>query len=258
MSAVALQSFGFGEQLVRVVDRAGAAWFVGNDVCAALELSNTSMALARLDDDERSGVSIVDPHGREQQTTVISESGVYSLAFTSRKAAAKQFKRWVTHEVLPTLRQTGEYRMPIAANDRAARVVDLEGALGTADDRHAIKTALLTIQVYKDLYGAQAGRDMLVKLGFPVPGVDLPLAPSVSGAGSAEGDLHAWMAACRIAASRRDATHVRELLASYLAWCSLHGFTPMGPERFRKMLIMLFEHEEHPDMIRVAMARRAA
>lgn len=115
MNPVALQSFGFGDQLVRVVDREDGAWFVGKDVCAALELANHRQALSRLEDDERDGVHTMDAIGRAQETTIISESGVYSLIFTSRKAVAVQFRKWVTGEVLPALRRTGRYE--IGAND---------------------------------------------------------------------------------------------------------------------------------------------
>lgn len=255
-----MQSFGFGEQLVRAVDRAGAAWFVGNDVCAALELGNTSMALRRLEEEERDEVSIVDPIGREQRTTIISESGMYALAFTSRKEAAKRFRRWVTQEVLPALRMTGEYRMPANDTRPAPRVVDLEGALGTADDRHAIKTALLTINTYTALYGQSAGRAMLEKLGFPVPGVDMPavMPQAVAEPGATvprEGDIHVWSTAAKVMPSRRDATNVGELYAHYSRWCGQVGAVAMAPRRFRDMMVMIFGHEEHPELIKVIFGR---
>jgi prophage antirepressor-like protein len=93
---------------VRVVDIDGEPWFVAADICTALELNNTSMAVAGLDDDER-GVSSVDTRGGPQSATVISESGLYSLVLRSRKPEAKQFKRWITHDVLPAIRKTGSY-----------------------------------------------------------------------------------------------------------------------------------------------------
>lgn len=93
---------------VRVVDINGEPWFVAADICAALELNNTSMAVAGLDEDER-GVSSVDTRGGPQSATVISESGLYSLVLRSRKPEAKQFKRWITHDVLPAIRKTGSY-----------------------------------------------------------------------------------------------------------------------------------------------------
>jgi len=253
MSAVALQSFGFGDQLVRVFDRDGTAWFVANDVCASLEIENPRNAMARLEDDEK-GVHTMDTLGGAQQMTIISESGVYALIFTSRKSAAKRFRKWVTQEVLPAIRETGRYEVPPpAANED--RVLDMQGVLGTSDDRHAIKTALLLINTYKDLYGQQAGRDMLMKLGFPVPGVELPQAPAPGQTGPVEGDLHQWSMAAGVKPSRRDATHLRELYDSYVKWCSATQATPMHSQKFRDAMVMLFNHEEHPEMIRVVMTR---
>lgn len=254
MSAVALQSFGFGDQLVRVFDREGSAWFVANDVCGALEIGNSRDAVSRLEDDERGCVGITDAIGRERETTIISESGVYALIFTSRKAAAKQFRRWVTQEVLPAIRTTGKYEMPpTPAND--ARLLDMQGVLGTNDDRHAIKTALLLINTYKDLYGQQAGRDMLMKLGFPVPGIELPPSPAPGHTGPVEGDVHQWSLAAGLKPSRRDATHVRDLYESYVKWCSGVGAVPMHAKKFKDAMVMLFNHEEHPEMIRVVLTR---
>ena len=82
----------------------GEPWFVAADVCRVLGLGNSSQAIAKLDDDEKSGVIISDPHGREQVTRFISESGLYALVLSSRKPEAKAFKRWITHEVI---RKTG-------------------------------------------------------------------------------------------------------------------------------------------------------
>lgn len=257
MSAVAMQSFGFGDQLVRAFERDDFIWFVANDVCAALGIANPRNVVARVDDDERDDVRIMDAIGREQLTTIISESAVYVLICSSRKAAAKQFRRWMTHEALPTIRRTGRYEVGNDNEEARPRVLDLEGALGTADDRHAIKTALLTINTYKDLYGLQAGREMLEKLGFPVPGI--AMSPVSGGAdvhrASGEGDLHAWSRAAGLKASKREATHLSELYASYTEWCGRNGHWVMHAKKFRDAMVMLFNHEEHPEMIRVVVTR---
>ena len=94
---------------VRAVTLEGEPWFVAADVCRVLGLGNSSQAIAKLDDDEKSGVIISDPHGREQVTRFISESGLYALVLSSRKPEAKAFKRWITHEVIPAIRKTGGY-----------------------------------------------------------------------------------------------------------------------------------------------------
>lgn len=99
----------FEGQAVRLIDRDGTPWWVLADVCAALEIANPSDVVKRLDDDEKYGVDITDPIGREQNTTVISEPGLYKLIMTSRKPVARRFDRWVRHDVLPAIRRTGSY-----------------------------------------------------------------------------------------------------------------------------------------------------
>jgi BRO family, N-terminal domain len=100
--------FQFDSTPVRTIAKEGQAWFVAKDVCEILEHSNHRMAVANLDDDEK-GVSIVDTPGGPQETTIINESGLYALIFTSRKPEAKRFRKWVTSQVLPAIRQTGRY-----------------------------------------------------------------------------------------------------------------------------------------------------
>lgn len=83
-------------------------WFVAADVCKALELEKTNRALSRLDDDEKGAHSVSTPGGR-QRMSIISESGLYSLILGSRKSEARAFKRWITHEVIPSIRKHGAY-----------------------------------------------------------------------------------------------------------------------------------------------------
>lgn len=97
--------FNFGTQSIRTIDKDGEVWFVASDVCAVLEVSNPTQAVQRLDDDERSMLNI----GRQGDVHIINESGLFSLVLSSRKEQAKAFKRWVTHDVLPSIRKTGEY-----------------------------------------------------------------------------------------------------------------------------------------------------
>lgn len=104
----AIQNFAFEEHLVRVIERAGEPWFVANDICRALELSNPRKAVADLDEDEKD-VTISDTLGGSQQVNIISEPGVYRLVFRSRKPEAERFKRWLAHEVIPQIRKTGSY-----------------------------------------------------------------------------------------------------------------------------------------------------
>lgn len=103
--------FTFDTSLMRTVIKDGEPWFVAKDVCDILGLDNPSMAASRLDDDEK-GVSNVDTLGGPQELLTVNESGLYSLAFTSRKPEAKRFRKWVTSEVLPSIRKTGGYHGP--------------------------------------------------------------------------------------------------------------------------------------------------
>lgn len=104
----AMQLFKFEHQPIRVVLIDGDPHFVARDVCNAIDLTNMSMALTRLDDDEK-GVSAIDTPGGAQQMAVITESGLYSLVLRSDKREAAKFRRWVTHKVLPEIRRTGSY-----------------------------------------------------------------------------------------------------------------------------------------------------
>lgn len=103
--------FDYGEAHVRCGGTADKPWFVAKDVCEVLGISNHSDAIGRLDSDEKDEVGITDPIGRKQKTAVVYESGLYALIFTSRKEEAKAFKKWVTSEVLPSIRKTGTYRL---------------------------------------------------------------------------------------------------------------------------------------------------
>lgn len=94
-------------QQVRTIDLDGQPWFVAADVCAVLDL-HPGRALARIDDDEK-GVRLTQTPGGMQSLGYVNEPGLYSLILGSRKPEARAFKRWVTHEVLPTIRQTGAY-----------------------------------------------------------------------------------------------------------------------------------------------------
>lgn len=91
---------------IRAIEKDGAPWFVAADVCRALEIANTTDALSRLDEDEKYRLNLGLPGG---VTWCVNEPGLYALVLGSRKPEAKAFKRWITHEVLPSIRKTGSY-----------------------------------------------------------------------------------------------------------------------------------------------------
>jgi len=117
------QIFQFDNLPVRITDRDGQVWFIANDVCEILEHTNSRRAIERLDEDEKSEVTIKDSLGRQQTVNIISESGLYALVMTSRKAQAKRFKKWVTAEVLPSIRKTGSYHAPATAADNSQNIM---------------------------------------------------------------------------------------------------------------------------------------
>lgn len=153
---------------VRVVQVYGEPWFVATDVCRALEISNSRDAVARLDDDEK-GVGSTDTLGGKQGMQIINEPGLYTLVLGSRKPEAKAFKRWVTHEVLPTIRKTGSYKTPKQSSDRD------KAMLKNAQARSAklwLEIAKNTgIQTYKDVCNAYAAKELAGEDVLPLPKV---------------------------------------------------------------------------------------
>lgn len=112
-----------------VIDRDGEPWFVLNEVCAKLEIANPSDAASRLDNDEKDVLGFTDTNGRTQKRSIINESGLYSIILRSNKPEAKRFKKWITSEVLPSIRKTGGYGGRVPAfirryNDNWDRVSD--------------------------------------------------------------------------------------------------------------------------------------
>lgn len=104
----------FGQ--VRIVEIDGEPWFVAADVCRVLEIGNPSQALTRLDDDEK-GIISINTRGGEQPMCVVNESGLYALVLKSRKPDAKRFRKWLTSEVVPSIRKNGIYLNPNAPID---------------------------------------------------------------------------------------------------------------------------------------------
>lgn len=120
--------FRFETREVRTMLLDGQPWFVATDVCASLAIGNVSLAVnGRADreadglDEDDKGIATVNTPSGDQKMLVVSESGLYSLIFKSRKAEAKRFKKWVTSEVLPAIRRTGQY---YDSSNKMATLVD--------------------------------------------------------------------------------------------------------------------------------------
>lgn len=103
----------FGE--IRTITKDNEPWFVASDICRSLDLSNPTMAMQRIDDDEKSKFNLGLSGG---ETNCVNEYGLYSLVLASRKREAKDFKRWITHEVLPSIRKTGSYNKPMSTAEK--------------------------------------------------------------------------------------------------------------------------------------------
>lgn len=107
-----IQIFDYCDNQVRTITKDGDPWFVLKDVCDVLELSDAHKVASRLDNDERNSIPVTDSLGRQQNSTIINEPGLYNVIMLSRKPEAKKFKRWITHEVLPSIRKHGAYITP--------------------------------------------------------------------------------------------------------------------------------------------------
>jgi anti-repressor protein len=113
---------------VRTLTIDSEPWFVAKDVCNVLDMAKVDRAIARLDEDEK-GTHTVSTLGGDQEMSIINESGLYSVVMTSRKPEAKNFKRWVTHDVLPEIRKTGSYNVPsfkVPATLKEALILTIE------------------------------------------------------------------------------------------------------------------------------------
>lgn len=111
----------FGE--VRTLEVNGEPWLVAADVCKALEISNPTDALKRLDDDEKARFNLGLPGG---STNCVNEPGLYSLVLGSRKPEARLFKRWIAHDVIPSIRKTGGYNLPMDYPSALRALADAE------------------------------------------------------------------------------------------------------------------------------------
>ena len=120
-----LKNFTFEDQQIRVLTIEGEPWFVGKDVAEVLGYSNSRKAIADHVDSEDKGVTKCYTLGGTQQIAIINESGLYSLILSSKLPDAKKFKRWVTSEVLPTIRKHGAYM----TDAKAAAIVTDKGSL---------------------------------------------------------------------------------------------------------------------------------
>jgi prophage antirepressor-like protein len=172
MNNTAIRCFGFDDQLVRVVDIDGAPWFVAIDICRILGIKNNRDAIEKLDDDEK-GVALTDTLGGKQDLAIVSESGLYTLILRSRAATtegspAHRFRKWVTGDVIPSIRKTGGYAA-VATDDVPSPAVSV------AEDRLKLEK----VHQCRHLFGNDAARALWAELGLEqVPAMHVADAPS--------------------------------------------------------------------------------
>lgn len=131
----------FHGQAVRIItDEHNEPWFVLNDLCAVLGIGNSRMVAQRVDADAVSQADVTDSLGRKQATTVVSEPGMYEVVIRSDSPAAVPFRRWVTTEVLPAIRKTGQYGVVarLTKSDLAHMVIESESAREAAEAKVAL------------------------------------------------------------------------------------------------------------------------
>jgi hypothetical protein len=117
-----LQLFNFEEKEIKTIQINNEIYFVGKDICNILELADVSKAISRLDEDEKL-IRTLFLSGQNREVLFINESGLYSLVLTSRKPEAKRFKKWVTSEVIPSIRKTGGYNSNDTKIDRLIELI---------------------------------------------------------------------------------------------------------------------------------------
>ena len=178
-----LQNFNFSGQDVRIITINGEPWFVGKDVADILEYSDTQAMTRRLDDEDFMTDKL---SGMNMKSTLINESGLYTAILGSKKTEAKRFKRWITSEVLPTIRKHGAYnakvpttqrelvQLALSANEETNQRIDVienkihdieENKLITTEDKGTIDSHVRkkVYQICKDLRLNQEAKSMLFK-----------------------------------------------------------------------------------------------
>lgn len=150
-----LQVFDYHGSAVRTIDKDGEIWFMAKDLCDILELSDVSMTVRSLDEDEKL-IQALFVSGQVREVMTVNEPGLYSLIFKSRKPEAKLFSRWVTHEVLPQIRKTGSYSVK---DNQEVSTTDAVSAARIIFESAGIKgnqCALALDRVYRSYTGRSA------------------------------------------------------------------------------------------------------
>ena len=154
---------------VRTIVVKDEPWFVASDVCESLGLSNPTVSVNRLDEDERSKFNL----GRQGEVNMVNEYGLYNLILGSRKEEAKKFKRWITHDVIPSIRKTGGYNVKHDDALQSKRVEIMERNARTRAANLLLKIAERTnIPEYKAVCNAKAAEMVAGEMILPLPAAE--------------------------------------------------------------------------------------
>ncbi|WP_341531409.1 BRO family protein (plasmid) [Nostoc sp. UHCC 0302] len=182
-----LSVFSFESQEVRFVGTAEKPEWVGADVCACLQLSDTSKALETLELDEKGTKNVRTPGG-EQEMLTVTEAGLYRLIFKSRKPIAKRFQRWVFHEVLPSIRKTGIYSVSQGAMTQIQIIAALAQQMAEQEQRlleqerqqAEVLARLKAVEVEQDRFNTPCGHKYTI-MGFAkLQGLEISLSQAGS------------------------------------------------------------------------------
>lgn len=160
-----LQIFNYNDMPIRTIEKDREIWWVLKDVCEVLEIVDSKSVPRRLEFDEVDKIPLQDSRGRTQEMYIINEPGLYSVILRSNKPEAKDFKRWVTHEVIPSIRKTGTYSLTAPRSPALPDGVTFSSAVGFMR---------LTRRVMLDMGASPFDVGMMIKqtceaISFPVP-----------------------------------------------------------------------------------------
>jgi prophage antirepressor-like protein len=176
MKQNSLQVFQFESNEVRAFMKDSEIWWVAKDVCEVLGLVNITEALKALDPDELTS-TMLKSGGQNREMKIINEPGLYSLILRSRKPQAKTFKRWVTHEVLPTIRKTGSFDTPSATANKSDSKDELSRRRLEVMEKNAnwrtAKLLLDMVNKYEEKMSDDSISVFLIKSGEALTGADL-------------------------------------------------------------------------------------
>ena len=238
--------FIYDESPVRVIlDEAGEPWWVAKDICRILGVINTAQATEYLDDDEK-GISKTYTPGGEQEMAIISESGLYTLLIRSNKPQAKPFRRWVTHDVLPSIRKTGAYAEPTHSQNQT----QIPPEMFLVFDK--ILTVLdRMVTVLNGMEAQHADRKKPRVYNYNKNNAPTERAQDAAGAPAFE-DLHAvWQKRGtgevirrfildHIALNKNALTQLYEIWCVYKQYCATNNVKPLGRNTFYDALYQAF------------------